>query len=98
MKKTLLWSILSLSVISIIAFAVSRWADLNYFVAFAIVAGAVLVNGLVATFEDDLPGGFNNLDGSQTPRYVRITGIVVRSILVVFVVVCIVVINLWAWG
>lgn len=65
---------------------------------FAIVAGAVLINGFVATLEDDLPGGFNNPDGSQTPRYAKVTGIEVRSILVVFVVVCIIVIGLWAWG
>ncbi len=34
-----------------------------------IVAGAMLINGWVATFEDDLSGGFNNPDGTSTPRY-----------------------------
>jgi hypothetical protein len=36
-----------------------------------IAAGAILLNGLVATLEDDLPGGFNNPDGSGTPQYVH---------------------------
>jgi hypothetical protein len=30
---------------------------------------AVLVNGLLATLADDLPGGFNNPDGAATPLY-----------------------------
>jgi hypothetical protein len=98
MKKTLLLPLLSWSVITIIAFAISYWAGLNYYVVFAIVAGAVLVNGFVATLEDDLPGGFNNPDGSQTPRYARVTVIAARSILVVFVVACIIVLGLWALG
>jgi hypothetical protein len=38
--------------------------------ALLIAAGAVLVNGLIATLEDDLPGGFNNPDGTVTPQYV----------------------------
>lgn len=29
----------------------------------------MLVNGLLATLEDDLPGGFNNPDGTATPVY-----------------------------
>jgi hypothetical protein len=31
----------------------------------------ILLNGFIATLEDDLPGGFNNPDGSDTPTYVR---------------------------
>jgi len=30
----------------------------------------MFLTGLLATFEDDLPGGFNNPDGSDTPEYV----------------------------
>jgi hypothetical protein len=37
--------------------------------ALLIAIFAVLVNGVVATLEDDLPGGFNNPDGTSTPEY-----------------------------
>ena len=33
----------------------------------AVVVGAVFVNGVVATIEDDAPGGFNNPDGATPP-------------------------------
>ena len=39
--------------------------------ALLIAIFAVLVNGVVATLEDDLPGGFNNPDGTSTPEYVH---------------------------
>ncbi|MDQ1552466.1 MAG: hypothetical protein QOD50_1888 [Actinomycetota bacterium] len=39
--------------------------------ALLIAVFAVLVNGVVATLEDDLPGGFNNPDGTSTPEYVH---------------------------
>ncbi len=42
------------------------------FVWAVVVAGlGIVVNGLVATVEDDLPGGFNNPDGTSTPAYAR---------------------------
>ena len=46
--------------------------------ALMIAAGAILINGLVATLEDDLSGGFNNPDGTGTPPYVRRVGTVAR--------------------
>jgi hypothetical protein len=39
------------------------WSMLGIFIA------VILVNGLIATVEDDLPGGFNNPNGDATPRY-----------------------------
>jgi hypothetical protein len=47
--------------------------------AFAISFCALFANGLLATLEDDLPGGFNNPDGSATPRYVRVVAGVTRG-------------------
>jgi hypothetical protein len=35
-------------------------AALSFWVSFAIAWAAVLVNGLIATVEDESPGGFNN--------------------------------------
>lgn len=48
--------------------------------AFVIVAAAILINGWFATLEDDLPGGFHNPGGTQTPRYAVVTGWVVRGV------------------
>ena len=98
MKKKLLIPIIVWSVVIAVAFGLSRWASLNFWVMLAIVAGGVLINGFVVTLEDDLPGGFNNPDGTQTPGYARITAKIVRGLFVVFVLLCIVVLGLWAWG
>jgi hypothetical protein len=40
--------------------ALHYFAGLNFWYAVAIGAGALLVNGIVATVEDESPGGFNN--------------------------------------
>jgi hypothetical protein len=55
-----------------VALATSRLFDLAFLPVFLVVIGALIVNGLVATLEDDLPGGFENPDGTHTPRYARI--------------------------
>jgi hypothetical protein len=70
------------------ALALSYFAKLNIWACLGMAAAAIMINGLVATFEDDLPGGFNNPDGKHTPRYAVITGWVVRGVLVVLVLVC----------
>jgi hypothetical protein len=45
---------------------------LPFWPVLATVLIALLVNGLLATLEDDLPGGFNNPDGTSTPVYARV--------------------------
>ena len=62
----------------------SAWTDLPFLAAFAIIVFAIFVNGLLATLEDDLPGGFNNPDGTATPPYVARVARVVRWTAVVF--------------
>ena len=44
---------------------------------------ALLVNGFIATVEDELPGGFNNPDGTQTPPYALVTVRIARWALAV---------------
>jgi hypothetical protein len=39
-----------------------------------VVVAAWLMNGFIATYEDDIPGGFNNPDGTSTPAYVQTVG------------------------
>ena len=53
-----------------IALIVSRFSRLPFVAAFLMVIGAMLLNGLIAAYEDDLPGRFNNPEGRSTPRYV----------------------------
>jgi hypothetical protein len=44
----------------------------------AIAIAAILLNGLVATVEDNMPGGFNNPDGRVSPRSSRMVAWAVR--------------------
>jgi hypothetical protein len=58
-----------------------RFGHVGLVPAFAISFCAVFVNGLLLTLEDDMPGGFNNPDGSSTPRYVRVLTRITRGAL-----------------
>jgi len=79
MKRTL-WTAVWLGVVGLVGAGLSAISGISFWWAFLIVAVAILINGLVATLEDDLPGGFNNPDGTHTPRYAVITGWVVRGL------------------
>lgn len=54
-----------------------------------IVAAAILINGWVATFEDNLPGGFNNPDGTSTPRYTIVVSWGFRVLGAVLALLCV---------
>lgn len=77
------------------AYLLSALSDLPFWHAIAIALAALVINGLIATVEDDSPGGFNNPDGTATPRYVTVLTIIGRLLLIVFVVSCLVVLALW---
>lgn len=47
---------------------------MSWIVVAVIAVAAMFLNGWLATLEDDLPGGFNNPDGTETPPYVRTAG------------------------
>jgi hypothetical protein len=68
----------------IIGVCIWRFGHIGIVPAFAISLCALLANGLLATLEDDLPGGFNNADGSATPRYARIVARVTHFAFPVF--------------
>lgn len=53
-------------------------ADWGFWWTLGIGAAALVVNGLFATLEDDLPGGFNNPDGKSTPKYAVVVGWIAR--------------------
>jgi hypothetical protein len=81
--RHLLPAAVMLTVIAGLAAVISAWADVPFLVVFIIAVFATLANGLLATLEDDLPGGFNNPDGTDTPPYVqRLRGIVWRTVAV----------------
>ena len=67
--KKVLWPTIWLSAVALLAAGFASISKMGFWWSFLIVAGAMLINGWVATFEDDLPGGFNNPDGTSTPRY-----------------------------
>ena len=87
MKRALLPTVWLL-LVALLAAGLSAISKLPFWWAFLIVAGAILINGWVATLEDDLPGGFNNPDGTHTPRYAVVTGWVIRALGVVLVLLC----------
>ena len=49
-------------VCSVIATGVWYFTDFGFWPALGIIVAAVLVNGWLATWEDEQPGGFNNPD------------------------------------
>lgn len=71
-----------------LALVASHFLDVPLLPTFVVLVASVLVNGFVATLEDDLPGGFDNPDGTETPRYaqriVRITRWILAILLCAF--------------
>ena len=59
-RKVNWFLILLVAIVVIVAYFISRWAHLNYWLILVIVAVAILLNGLLASWEDNQPGGFNN--------------------------------------
>lgn len=96
--KRLLWPTVWLLVVAGFAAGLSAISHMELWWSFLIVAGAILVNGWVATLEDDLPGGFNNPDGTATPKYAVVTGWVVRGLGVVLGLLCILALGLFFFG
>lgn len=73
-------------------------ADLPFWPAFVVALLAMLINGGLATLEDDLPGGFNNPDGLTTPQYARIVRLVLSGVAVALVLVSLISVGLWVFG
>jgi hypothetical protein len=71
MSKLVDWRLFlpTIAVLAAVAWVASRLLGLSFLPVFGLAVVAVLVNGAVATLEDDLPGGFNNPDGTATPIY-----------------------------
>jgi hypothetical protein len=55
------------AVLAGLAYAASWFLRVPFLPTFGILIAALLINGFIATLEDDLPEGFNNPDGKRTP-------------------------------
>jgi hypothetical protein len=86
-------ALVGLLVAALVAAGFALVTGLGYWAALGIVAGAMLVNGWVAMLEDALPGGFENPEGDETPRWAILAGRWIRALGVVLVVAC--VLALW---
>ena len=88
MKRALFPSV-ALLVALALSWALTTFAGMSFWLAFFVVAAVFLLNGWVATVEDDVPGGLNNPDGNDTPRYLNVLGWLIRAMGVVLALVCI---------
>jgi len=77
------------AVIATLSALVSRWSGLGFWVTVGILSAAWLINGVVAVVEDDVPGGFNNPDGTSTPRYVVVLKWVGRGFIGIAIAGCV---------
>jgi hypothetical protein len=53
-------SLVAIAVMAILAWLVHALLHVNFWLAFGFVFLGIVINGIVATFEDNAPGGFNN--------------------------------------
>ena len=72
--------------------------NIPFWMAGVLALAGMFFSGLLAIIEDDLPGGFNNPDGTATPRYASVVTFVSKLLLVVFVISCVVVLALWRFS
>ena len=58
----------------VVAVSATIWYSRISLVWVVALVAAMLVNAFIAAYEDDIPGGFNNPDGTSIPTYVRTVG------------------------
>ena len=87
--KKVLWPTIWLLAVALLAAGLASISKMGFWWSFLIVAGAILINGWIATFEDDLPGGFNNPDGTSTPRYAIVASWGFRVLGAVLALLCV---------
>ena len=54
------YTAVGLTIAAIIGALISMFSDLPFWASFIIVVVAMALNGILAEYEDNLPGGFNN--------------------------------------
>jgi hypothetical protein len=69
--------LIGLGIATAAAFGVRALSGLSFWACFAIAAGSMVVNGWLAEWEDNQPGGFNHgvPDAGSTPEDPKSSGI-----------------------
>ena len=73
-------------VVGPVVYLLSRYLELPVGVVVLVAAIALLANGVVASVEDDLPGGFNNPRGGERSSYLRWLRVALALVLLLFAV------------
>ncbi len=92
------WALIIVAGAGIAFVAIAVAMGVNLWIAVAIAIIALVANGFLATLEDDVPGGFNNPDGTRTPKYVNTVAWVVRGVGAVALLLILVIFGIRALG
>lgn len=70
MNKLIDWKafLIGVSIAGLIALLVMKFIGLNFWITFILVAFAMFINGLIAEWEDNRPGGFNNPSSAKKDK------------------------------
>lgn len=73
------------SAIAILSGLVSYFFNAPFWLVFPIASGAIFLNGLLATWEDRLPGGFENPNGKKSiPGWASLALILTTGLVTIF--------------
>lgn len=74
MKRITEWRIFfgSTTVAVLLALGMHAVSGVNIWICFGLVMVCMLVNGIIATIEDEMPGGFNNPEPETPKTQVRV--------------------------
>ena len=79
-RVPVIWSV----VVVALAIALHKVSTLNFWACLVLVVGAMLLNGYIATIEDDWPGGFNNPDPPLSTTQRRVAQATERVLRILF--------------
>jgi hypothetical protein len=67
-KIPLIW----MTIVSVLAFGLHALSGLNLWICFVMAVCGMLLNGYIATLEDEWPGGFNNPEPATSETQQRV--------------------------
>jgi hypothetical protein len=79
------WTFVSIAVIALLAGGVSGLSEINFWLIFLVMFGSILFTGIITALEDDMPGGYNNPDGTDTPKNTKVMSWIFRAFIVLAV-------------
>ena len=74
MKRMIQWQVFSISITiaALLTWGLHAVSGMSFWVSLGVVIAAILINGIIATIEDEMPGGFNNPAPATSQSRVRI--------------------------